>query len=234
MAAQRLGIAPDKAAEILDETDKMRARYNREYYQRDWNDPVNYHMMLNTETLGMDGRGGGGGGRGRRRWGGSSPASLPEGDPALPVPRIAPLGLEPGVAQLLAPADALLRREALQHQLAGRHGARLVRSGREPHVRHTSTSPGTTLKPLWQSSVRSSPATLSAPPWSNHATILPRSAPPEPLLEHPPGGAADQLARDRVAALQLSLVLQLELAGDRRHRRVDVADPGHDPAPRRA
>jgi hypothetical protein len=33
----------------------MRARYNREYYHRDWNDPVNYHMVLNTEALGIDG-----------------------------------------------------------------------------------------------------------------------------------------------------------------------------------
>ena len=33
----------------------MRARYNREYYHRDWNDPVNYHMVLNTEALGFDG-----------------------------------------------------------------------------------------------------------------------------------------------------------------------------------
>ncbi len=55
VAAKRLGIAPQKAADILDETDKMRARYNREYYQREWNDPVNYHMTLNTETLGMEG-----------------------------------------------------------------------------------------------------------------------------------------------------------------------------------
>ena len=37
----------------------MRARYTRQYYQRDWYDPVNYHMVLNTEALGIrrDGRG---------------------------------------------------------------------------------------------------------------------------------------------------------------------------------
>lgn len=55
VAAKRLGIPAAKAAEVLEETDRMRARYNREYYQRDWNDPVNFHMVLNTEALGMDG-----------------------------------------------------------------------------------------------------------------------------------------------------------------------------------
>ncbi|MGH7498446.1 MAG: AAA family ATPase [Gemmatimonadales bacterium] len=55
VAANRLGVSPAKAAETLEETDRMRARYNREYYHRDWHDPVNFHMMLNTESLGFDG-----------------------------------------------------------------------------------------------------------------------------------------------------------------------------------
>jgi cytidylate kinase len=55
VATARLGCAADKAAAVLDEKDKMRARYNREYYRRDWNDPVNYHMTLNTGVLGFDG-----------------------------------------------------------------------------------------------------------------------------------------------------------------------------------
>lgn len=54
-AAERLGMDPAKAAEILDETDKMRARYLRQFYRRDWYDPVNYHMVLNTGVLGYDG-----------------------------------------------------------------------------------------------------------------------------------------------------------------------------------
>jgi cytidylate kinase len=33
----------------------MRARYHRQYYKRDWHDPVNYHMVLNTGVLGLDG-----------------------------------------------------------------------------------------------------------------------------------------------------------------------------------
>ena len=54
-AAQRLGVDPGKAAEILDETDTMRERYLRQFYRRNWNDPVNYHMVLNTAALGHDG-----------------------------------------------------------------------------------------------------------------------------------------------------------------------------------
>ncbi|MGH7509586.1 MAG: AAA family ATPase [Gemmatimonadales bacterium] len=54
-AAERLGIDPQKAAEILNETDTMRERYLRQYYRRDWNDPVNYHMVLNTGVLGPEG-----------------------------------------------------------------------------------------------------------------------------------------------------------------------------------
>ncbi len=54
-AAERLGVPPDEAATVTDETDKMRARYHRQYYSRDWNDPVSYHMLLNTAALGLDG-----------------------------------------------------------------------------------------------------------------------------------------------------------------------------------
>jgi CMP/dCMP kinase len=53
--ARRLAITPSKAEELLDATDKMRARYSQQYYRRDWNDPANYHMVLNTEALGIEG-----------------------------------------------------------------------------------------------------------------------------------------------------------------------------------
>jgi cytidylate kinase len=54
-AAERLGVPQAEAATITDNTDKMRARYNRQYYERDWNDPTNYHMVLNTAALGLEG-----------------------------------------------------------------------------------------------------------------------------------------------------------------------------------
>jgi cytidylate kinase len=54
-AAARLGVSPGEAAAVTDDTDKMRARYHRQHYQRDSNDPVNYHLVLNTAALGLDG-----------------------------------------------------------------------------------------------------------------------------------------------------------------------------------
>lgn len=51
----RFGIEPDEARQRLEEKDAHRLRYHREYYNRDWNDPVNYHMVLNSGLLGLDG-----------------------------------------------------------------------------------------------------------------------------------------------------------------------------------
>jgi cytidylate kinase len=39
----------------MDDTDAQRRRYHREHYGRDWDDPVHYHMILNTGLLGLDG-----------------------------------------------------------------------------------------------------------------------------------------------------------------------------------
>ena len=44
-----------EASAVLDERDLARARYHKENYGRDWNDPVHYHMVVNTELLGADG-----------------------------------------------------------------------------------------------------------------------------------------------------------------------------------
>lgn len=54
-AARRLGVTSAQACAMLEETDRMRARYHREYYHRDWNDPLLYHMVLNTGALGIAG-----------------------------------------------------------------------------------------------------------------------------------------------------------------------------------
>jgi CMP/dCMP kinase len=55
IAMQRLGSDAHRAASILDDTDRNRARYHREHYRRDWNDPAYFHMVLNTGALGFDG-----------------------------------------------------------------------------------------------------------------------------------------------------------------------------------
>lgn len=54
-AMAELGLPEDETATLLDETDLGRARYHQEHYGRDWDDPVHYHAVLNTEWLGSDG-----------------------------------------------------------------------------------------------------------------------------------------------------------------------------------
>jgi cytidylate kinase len=54
-AIERLGVDPKQAAKRIHEVDAQRQRYHREYYDRDCNDPANYHMVLNTTALGLEG-----------------------------------------------------------------------------------------------------------------------------------------------------------------------------------
>ncbi|HVJ99489.1 MAG TPA: cytidylate kinase-like family protein [Gemmatimonadales bacterium] len=52
---ERLGVSAEEAAGLTDETDRNRSRYHRQHYHRDWGDPANYHLVLNTAALGLDG-----------------------------------------------------------------------------------------------------------------------------------------------------------------------------------
>lgn len=54
-AIDRLGFSEADARPHLEEVDHNRQRYHSELYGRDWNDPVNYHMVLNTEAVGAAG-----------------------------------------------------------------------------------------------------------------------------------------------------------------------------------
>lgn len=54
VVAQRLGVAPEEAAKRVRDVDAHRVRYHRQWYDRDWADPRNYHLTLNTEWLGID------------------------------------------------------------------------------------------------------------------------------------------------------------------------------------
>ena len=67
-AAERLGNDPREVERILHETDATRARYQRQHYGRDWDDPTGYHMVLNTERLGFDGATAAVVSAARRRW----------------------------------------------------------------------------------------------------------------------------------------------------------------------
>ena len=57
-AIERLGVEPKEAGKRVHEVDAQRQRYHREYYDRDWNDPANYHLVLNTSALGLEGAAG--------------------------------------------------------------------------------------------------------------------------------------------------------------------------------
>ena len=54
-AAQLLEIDADEAARQLDEVDRNRERYHREYYGREWDDPCHYDLVLNAARLGVEG-----------------------------------------------------------------------------------------------------------------------------------------------------------------------------------
>lgn len=53
MQSEQLDAAA--AERLMDQTDANRARYHREHYSRDWDDPAHFHMVLNTGFLGLDG-----------------------------------------------------------------------------------------------------------------------------------------------------------------------------------
>lgn len=54
-AVERLRLDPKEAEKVLQKTDANRARYLQQHYGRDWEDSTNYHMVLNTGALGLDG-----------------------------------------------------------------------------------------------------------------------------------------------------------------------------------
>ena len=54
-AVERLGLDSKHVRAVLDEKDANRARYHREYYDRDCELPMHYDMVLNTERLGHEG-----------------------------------------------------------------------------------------------------------------------------------------------------------------------------------
>lgn len=54
-AMNRLELGEEEARIEVEGRDRGRERYHHELYGRDWNDPVNYHLVLNTEVLGRTG-----------------------------------------------------------------------------------------------------------------------------------------------------------------------------------
>lgn len=54
-AIERLRIEPERAEQVVDDTDQQRDRYVKTYYGRMRADPANYDLVVNAETLGFDG-----------------------------------------------------------------------------------------------------------------------------------------------------------------------------------
>jgi cytidylate kinase len=50
-----LGCSEEEARVEVQERDENRARYHRDLFGRDWNDPLNYHLVLNAGALGVSG-----------------------------------------------------------------------------------------------------------------------------------------------------------------------------------
>lgn len=70
--ASRRGIPAAAAADEVRRTDDNRRRYHRQHYDRDWNNPANYDLVLNTATLGLEGAVAAIVGRAKARWPGAT------------------------------------------------------------------------------------------------------------------------------------------------------------------
>ncbi|REJ76544.1 MAG: cytidylate kinase-like family protein [Acidobacteria bacterium] len=55
LACESLGLDPGDAERTLEQTDRARERYHREYHGRDVNEATHYDMVLNTERLTLRG-----------------------------------------------------------------------------------------------------------------------------------------------------------------------------------
>ena len=51
---ERLSVTREEALRRIKEVDANRARYHRLWYDRDWYEPRNYHLTLNTGWLGLE------------------------------------------------------------------------------------------------------------------------------------------------------------------------------------
>jgi cytidylate kinase len=52
---ERQGVDMKQAEKLIHDADSNRARYHKQYYQRDWADPTNYDLVINTARIGIEG-----------------------------------------------------------------------------------------------------------------------------------------------------------------------------------
>lgn len=53
--AARKGVDMKEAEKQVNDSDGNRARYHKQYYQREWKDASNYHLVVNTGKVGVEG-----------------------------------------------------------------------------------------------------------------------------------------------------------------------------------
>jgi cytidylate kinase len=54
-AITNLGVARVDARRVVDETNRQREQFVKRHWKRNWRDPANYHLCVNTAWLGLDG-----------------------------------------------------------------------------------------------------------------------------------------------------------------------------------
>ena len=54
-AIERLHVSPAEADRVVTDTNRQREQYVRRQFHREWRAPENYHLMLNTSWLGIEG-----------------------------------------------------------------------------------------------------------------------------------------------------------------------------------
>ncbi len=143
--------------------------------------------------------------------------------PGPPPP--VPIGPLPNGAELFAARDALLGDEPLEHQLARRHHRRRIFLAGEPHLFDQREQAGDDGEALEQRLGALVGRDLEGAAFIEPVDDVVHVRAAHSALKRAAGGSADQVLGDRLRALQLALVLELELAGDRRQRRVHIGDP---------
>src|SRR2546426_10118779 len=122
----------------------------------------------------------------------------------------------PNVAELLAAGDTFFSDEAFEHQLTRRHDRRRILLGRQPHLIDEIEQTGDDGEAFQQRLGALVRRDLERTAFIEPVHDVVHVGAAHPALERPAGRAADQILGNRLRALQLPLVLELELAGDGR------------------
>src|SRR5262249_49280676 len=136
-------------------------------------------------------------------------------------------GLGGGVAALFGPADLFLGVETFEDEVDGRRDERRRRAWRQAGPFGQLAETPNAARLLDELTGRCRVAGRQRPAEVEPLDDRARVDAVEHAGEDRAARGADQIARHLLGAAQLALVLELELAGDRWQRRVDVGDARH-------